>query len=90
MRTIQRQIVGGFITSNDGYILLGKSRPGGVYPDHFMVPGGGVDEGETMEAAVKREVLEEVGVDLDALQATIQQAQDVQTGESEKVLRGTG
>lgn len=88
MRTIEREIVGGFIFSNDGHILLGKSKPGGVYPGYMMVPGGGVDEGETKEEAIKREILEEVGIDIAG--ATIQQVNDSQFGESEKTLRDTG
>jgi len=88
MRTIHREIVGGFIFSNDGYILLGKSRPGGVYPGYMTVPGGGVDEGESKEAALRREVLEEVGIDISG--ASIELVNDSQSGESEKVLRDTG
>lgn len=88
MRTIEREIVGAFILSNDGYILLGKSKPGGVYPGYMMVPGGGIDEGETKLQAVVREVMEEVGVDV--TDAVIEQINDSQYGESEKVLRDTG
>ena len=87
MRVIDREIVGGFIFSNDGYILLGKSKPGGVYPGYMMVPGGGVDENETKEDAMKREVLEEVGIDITG--ATIQMINGTQSGESEKILRDT-
>ena len=42
MRTIHRDIVGGFIFSKDGRLLLGKNCKGGVYEGSFVVPGGGV------------------------------------------------
>jgi 8-oxo-dGTP pyrophosphatase MutT (NUDIX family) len=87
MRSIHREIVGGFIFSNDGYVLLGKSKPGGVYPGYAMIPGGGVDEGETKVEAVTREMLEEVGLDIK--DADIKLVNDTQSGESEKTLRDT-
>jgi len=64
MRTIKRDVVGAFIFSSDNKILLGKSRKGGVYHGTWMVPGGGIEEGETMRDAVIREIREEVGVDI--------------------------
>ena len=64
MRTIQRDIVGGFIFSADGKLLLGKNRKGGVYEGLFVVPGGGVDTGETKPQALRREMLEETGIDI--------------------------
>lgn len=85
MREIQREIVGGLIESKDGKILLGK---GGVYEGCFLIPGGGIDEGETKEAAILREVLEETGIDISA--ARVEMVDDTKTGESEKVLRDTG
>lgn len=91
MRTVDREIVGGFIFSNDGHILLGKSLPGGVYPDHFMVPGGGIEPGETKKEAVIRETFEEVGIDLKSIESVIiEQTNDVETDVTEKTLRDTG
>lgn len=87
MRTIYRDIVGGFIFSNDGKLLLGKNRKGGVYEGSFVVPGGGVDEGETKEAALRREMLEETGIDIQT--ATIQPFNQ-SSGEHEKTLHETG
>ena len=87
MRTIHRDIVGGFIFSNDGKLLLGKNRKGGVYEGSFVVPGGGVDDGETREAALRREMLEETGIDIQT--ATIQPFNQ-SSGEHEKTLHETG
>lgn len=88
MRTIQRDIIGAFIFSNDGYILLGKNAKGGVYEDYMTIPGGGIEEGETHVQALAREVMEEVGVDISAAEVSL--ISDDLTGESEKTLRKTG
>lgn len=88
MRTIQRDIIGAFIFSNDGYILLGKNAKGGVYEDYCTIPGGGIEDGETHLQAVAREVMEEVGIDITSAKVTL--ISDDLTGESEKTLRETG
>ena len=66
MREINRIIVSALIFSKDGKLLMGKKDPtkGGVYSDCWHIPGGGVDEGESFEQALKREVMEEVGIDI--------------------------
>ena len=84
---MQRDIVSGFIFSKDGKLLLGKNRKGGVYEGSFVVPGGGVDEGETKELALHREILEETGIDIS--KATIKHLYQL-SGEHEKTLRDTG
>ena len=88
MRTIERNIAGAFIFSNDGFVLLGKNQKGGVFEDMWVIPGGGIDEGESAEDAMRREMLEEVGIDVTGAQIEIQP--DIQTGTSEKTLRDTG
>lgn len=87
MRTIHRDIVGGFIFSADSKVLLGKSRKGGVYEGSYVVPGGGVEGRETKEQALKREMLEETGIDISS--AEISEI-GTSTGEHEKTLRDTG
>ncbi|MFA6514061.1 MAG: NUDIX hydrolase [Patescibacteria group bacterium] len=66
MREIERIIVSALIFSKDGKLLMGQKDPvkGGVYPDCWHIPGGGVDVGETLEQALQREVLEETGIDI--------------------------
>jgi 8-oxo-dGTP pyrophosphatase MutT (NUDIX family) len=87
MRTIHRDIVGGFIFSKDGKFLLGKNRKGGVYEGAFVVPGGGVDKDETKDVALHREMLEETGIDI--ANAAVELQYEL-SGEHEKTLRDTG
>lgn len=64
---------------------MGKknSSNGGVYADCWHIPGGGIEENETEIAALKREILEEVGITfLDA-----QLVDDFGSGESIKTLK---
>ncbi len=90
MRRIQRDIVAAILVSSDGKILLGKSAPKavGVYSGSWVIPGGGIDEGETREQAVIREVLEETHHDISGYELEL--VEDGATGESEKKLKETG
>jgi 8-oxo-dGTP pyrophosphatase MutT (NUDIX family) len=88
MRTIQRDIVGAFLFSADNKLLLGESIKGGVYPDCWIVPGGGVEPDETKIEALMRETKEETGIDIS--DANIEEIEGALSGKSEKVLRDTG
>ncbi|MCR4328507.1 MAG: NUDIX hydrolase [Patescibacteria group bacterium] len=91
MRTIHRDIVGALIFSRDGKLLQALKNPkgGGVYSmDCWHIPGGGVEEGESREAAVAREVFEETGIDVSHY--AIEFVSDTGEGESEKTLKSTG
>ena len=51
------------VVLHDGHVLLIRSRrPAG---DHFILPGGGQEPGETLTQAVRREVLEETCVPIE-------------------------
>jgi len=88
MRTINRTIVSAMLMSNDGKILLGKVREGGVYPDCWHIPGGGVDEGETKEQALIREMHEEIGLDIAKFPKKL--VRDTDTGVADKTDKQTG
>lgn len=88
MRIITRDIVGAIIFSNDEHVLIGKNKKGGVYDDLWVVPGGGIDDSETKEEAVRREIREEVGIDID--RGTVSLLPEIRTGTTEKTLRDTG
>lgn len=53
--------VGALIVSKKGKILLVKSHK---WFDNYTLPGGHIEVGETMSEAVKREVKEEVGLEV--------------------------
>ena len=60
---------------------------GGSFAGMLVIPGGGVDEGETEQEALHREILEEVGIDITG--AEIRKV-NIGSGRSEKTLRETG
>lgn len=78
MRNIHRTIVSAIIISKDNKILMGKKDPS----------KGGVEEGQSLEDALKREVQEEVGIDITPY--TIESIPDIGVGVCEKVLKDTG
>lgn len=52
-------IVGAFIFNTNGKMLLVKSHK---WKNHYVVPGGHIELGETINSALTREVLEETGL----------------------------
>jgi nucleoside triphosphatase len=62
--------VGALIVNREGKILLAKSHK---WFDKYTLPGGHIEIGETMEDAVKREVKEEVGLDVEVIEFLLMQ-----------------
>lgn len=62
--------VGALIVNDKGEILLVKSHKWG---NKYTVPGGHIELGERSEAAVKREVREEVGLDVEPVRLLLVQ-----------------
>jgi 8-oxo-dGTP diphosphatase len=60
--------VGALIWDDKGRVLLVRHHPRtGWDPDKWFTPGGVIEEGELPEEALKREIQEEVGLDIDIL-----------------------
>ena len=64
METIKKTRIGcyGFIINDNKIALIRKSRGG--YKGLLDLPGGGVEYGETPEETLKRELMEEAGVEV--------------------------
>ncbi|RXZ77421.1 NUDIX domain-containing protein [Paenibacillaceae bacterium] len=57
-----RNTVRALIIQNEMLLTIKKERPGvGIY---FTLPGGAQEQGETLDEALKRECLEELGIDI--------------------------
>ena len=57
-----KQVVCAVIRDTDGRILLARRAPGQHLEGHWELPGGKVELGESLEAALQRELLEELGL----------------------------
>jgi len=86
LRQINRIIAVGLIICADNKLLLGKKTAGGVYPDCWHLPGGGVKNNETTKQALIREIKEETGLDLQKIKTTINLIDDEGRGEHQKIL----
>ena len=67
-RKIVDVAVGVLIKPNGDFLLT--SRPlGKVYEGYWEFPGGKLEPGETVEEALRRELIEEIGITIGAVQA---------------------
>jgi 8-oxo-dGTP diphosphatase len=61
------EVVAAVVCAPQGGFLLAERPPGKAYAGFWEFPGGKVEPGETLEAAVRRELREELGIAVDAL-----------------------
>ncbi len=52
------------IDYRNGKVFIAKRLPGGAMGERWEFPGGKMEEGETFEVAIKREMQEEFGVEV--------------------------
>ena len=63
-----RNRAGGILIDNGKLLLMHRIKTvDGKTMEYYVVPGGGIEEGETLEDATKRELKEEIGIDVELL-----------------------
>jgi 8-oxo-dGTP diphosphatase len=60
------EVAVGVLIANDGRFLMTSRPQGKVYADYWEFPGGKIERGETLEAALRRELQEEIGITIGA------------------------
>ena len=58
------QVAVGVLVRSDGYFLLTTRPEGKAYAGYWEFPGGKIEQGESMEQALLRELREELGIDV--------------------------
>ena len=70
---MKRTRAAGLVELDNGYALMHRKNvkptpnTNKPYGEYYVFPGGGVEEGETLEVAVKREVEEEFGIQVEVI-----------------------
>ena len=64
MERVWTDVVAAVIYQADGGYLLAQRPPGKAYAGYWEFPGGKVEPGETLDAAIKREIREELGIEV--------------------------
>ncbi len=62
------QVAVGILVRNDGHFLLAQRPSGKPYEGYWEFPGGKLEAGESVEAALTRELHEELGIQVEACQ----------------------
>jgi 8-oxo-dGTP diphosphatase len=70
------EVAVGVLIRPDGAFLLTSRPPGKVYEGYWEFPGGKLEVGETVEAALRRELIEEIGITIGVAHAWKQELVD--------------
>lgn len=63
--TLPHKLIGvAVIWNQEGKILIDKRRAGGVFGGLWEFPGGKQEADETIQTCIKREILEELGIEI--------------------------
>ena len=58
------EVAAGILLDSEGRYLLGQRPAGKPYAGYWEVPGGKIESGETVFQALRRELQEELGIDI--------------------------
>ena len=61
------EVAVGVLIGSDGSFLLTSRPPGKVYESYWEFPGGKLEAGESVEQALRRELIEEIGITIGAV-----------------------
>jgi 8-oxo-dGTP diphosphatase len=61
-------VVVGICIREDGKMLLTTRPEGKLYAGYWEFPGGKVEDGESLEEALVREIFEEIGINVDCME----------------------
>ncbi len=66
--------------SNDEleYLLISANKDFGQFSGHYYPPGGHIEDGETKQEALKREIKEELGLEVEPIEELAETQGDVQ------------
>ena len=63
--TLPHKVIGVAVIENDQrQILIDRRLPGGILGGLWEFPGGKIERGETVEECIKREIKEELGIEI--------------------------
>jgi 8-oxo-dGTP diphosphatase len=60
------EVAAGILLDKQGRYLLGQRPAGKPYAGYWEVPGGKIEKGESVFQALKRELLEELGIEIES------------------------
>jgi len=60
------EVAAGILLDAEGRYLLGQRPEGKPYAGYWEVPGGKIENGESVFTALKRELQEELGIDIES------------------------
>lgn len=65
------EVAAGILLDSEGRYLLGQRPEGKPYAGYWEVPGGKIETGESVFAALKRELQEELGIDIESSEVLV-------------------